>query len=682
MEQTATSTQPSAPLLKVSDLVTQFKTGEGLVHAVNGVSLEVNHGEILAIVGESGCGKSVSMLSVMGLIPQPPGKIVSGQILLEGRDLLDLSSRQMQAIRGKEIAMVFQDPMTSLNPVLTVTNQIVEAIKLHNDVTTKEARSQAIALLDRVGIPEAGERADDYPHQFSGGMRQRVMIAMALSCSPKILIADEPTTALDVTIQAQIVELVNELQAEFGMAVIWITHDLGLVANLAHRVAVMYAGRIVEEGNVNDIYKQTRHPYTHGLLESVPRLSQAVPEKLVEITGAPPDLLEQPQGCTFAPRCFHVNEQCLSERPELTDTDIPHLRSACFHWNELVDPDGIDVLASGAQVNGSGEAESGRDTILEFSGLSTHFVIRRGLLRRKVGVVRAVDGVDLSIRKGETLGLVGESGCGKTTLGRTLLRLYEPTAGTITFDGQNLSALKPKDMRSMRRRMQMIFQDPYSSMNPGMRVWQIIGEPMKVHGAANNEDIKARAAELLDQVGLNASHIDRFPHEFSGGQRQRIVVARALALNPEFIICDEPVSSLDVSVQAQIINLLEDLQEELGLTYLFIAHDLAVVRHISDRVAVMYLGKIVELTDRDSLYASALHPYTKALLSAVPVPDPTLSGWHQKIVLEGDLPSPTAPPSGCRFHTRCPIAEKGRCDVEEPLFREQAPGRWVACHLV
>ncbi len=675
--------QANSALLEVRDLVTHFNTPGGTVHAVNGVSFTVREGEILALVGESGCGKSVSMLSVMGLIPQPPGKIISGRILFGGQDLLTLNARQMQEIRGKDIAMVFQDPMSSLNPVLTVGNQIVEAIRLHNQVSSGVARRRAVELLDIVGIPEASARADDYPHQFSGGMRQRVMIAMALSCGPKLLIADEPTTALDVTIQAQIVELVEQLQAEFGMAVIWITHDLGLVANLADRVAVMYAGHIVEQGQVQDIYARPRHPYTRGLLGSVPQLSEEVPEALQEIAGAPPDLIQEPIGCAFAPRCGHVTDLCLESTPRLTPTDIRGLSSACFHWEALIEPGEISVIATeGEPGDGSGTRKNGREHIVQIQSLKTHFDIRRGILRRKVGVVRAVDGVDLEIRYGETLGLVGESGCGKTTLGRSLLRLYKPTAGSIKFNGQDITAIDQNQMRSVRRQMQMIFQDPYSSMNPGMRIWQIIGEPLRVHGLANTQEIKARVAELLEQVGLNTIYMDRYPHEFSGGQRQRIVVARALSLSPEFIICDEPVSSLDVSVQAQIINLLADLQQEFGLTYLFIAHDLAVVRHISDRVAVMYLGKIVELSDRDRLFAAPHHPYTKALLSAVPVPDPAISGLQQKTVLEGDLPSPASPPSGCRFHTRCPIAEMGHCDVVEPQFREVEPGRWVACHLV
>ncbi len=679
--------QPQKPLLEVKDLVTQFETQEGTVHAVNGVSLNVNEGEILALVGESGSGKSVTMLSVMGLIPQPPGKIVSGEIFFNGSNLSKLSNKAMRRIRGNEIAMVFQDPNSSLNPVMTVGRQITESLKLHTELSNAEADKRAIELLNLVGIPEAKGRVSDYPHQFSGGMRQRVMIAMALSCNPKLLIADEPTTALDVTIQAQIVELVKDLQSRLGMAVIWITHDLRLVAKLASRVAVMYAGRIVEEGTVEDIYARMRHPYTFGLLASIPQLENEVPDQLQEIKGTPPDLMHGIKGCAFAARCFHVDEACLSAAPSLQMTDVAGLLSACWHWEALINPEDIALVPEingkeAALIRPKGYEKPDEETALvKIDGLKTYFSIRKGLLQRKVGDVRAVDGVDLLIRRGETVGLVGESGCGKTTLGRTLLRLYEPQAGTITFDGRDLLSIKQDEMRSMRQRMQMIFQDPYSSMNPGMRVWEIIGEPLKVQGRGTNEEIKVRAKELLELVGLNANHIDRYPHEFSGGQRQRIVIARALALNPDFIICDEPVSSLDVSVQAQIINLLRELQKEFGLTFLFIAHDLAVVRHISDKVAVMYLGKIVEYADRDGLYKQPFHPYTQALLSAVPDPDPAKAALQTKVILEGDLPSPAAPPSGCRFHTRCPIVEIGLCDVEEPEFREILPGRWAACHL-
>jgi peptide/nickel transport system ATP-binding protein len=669
------------PLLQIQNLTTRFNTQEGAVHAVNDVSLTVHEGELLAIVGESGSGKSVTMLSIMGLIPQPPGEIVAGKVLFEDQDLIPLSNKEMQRIRGKDIAMIFQDPMSSLNPVLTIGHQISEALMLHLDLSRSAAEKRTTTLLDLVGIPDAAARIHDYPHQFSGGMRQRVMIAMALSCEPKLLIADEPTTALDVTIQAQIVALVKRLQAEFGMTVIWITHDLGVVANLADRVAVMYAGRIIETGQVDSIYAHSRHPYTLGLLGSVPRLNEDVPTTLQEIRGNPPDLLQNPTSCAFAPRCFMAVDGCQNGVPPLTPTDIPSLHSACFYWDVIAEKEKKTAVSITPHIETSTKTES-NGVLVRVEGLKTYFPIRKGIFQRVVGNVRAVDGVDLTIHRGETVGLVGESGCGKTTLGRTVLQLYQPSAGNVSFDGQDLNALNKGDLQRIRRRMQMIFQDPFSSMHPGMKVWQIIGEPLQVHGVSDKAERQARAAELLERVGLKPTHIDRYPHEFSGGQRQRIVIARALALNPDFIICDEPVSSLDVSIQAQIVNLLEELQADLGLTYLFIAHDLALVRHISDRIAVMYLGKIAELTDRDMLYRNPLHPYTKALLGSIPLPDPVAERKRERMVLQGDLPSPAAPPSGCRFHTRCPIAQRGTCDVTEPEIRELQPGHWVACHLV
>jgi peptide/nickel transport system ATP-binding protein len=670
-------------LLDVRNLTTQFETRERTVYAVNDVSFSVHPGEVLALVGESGSGKSVTMLSVMGLVPQPPGRIIAGEVLFEGQDLLTFSNRQMQRIRGKEIAMIFQDPMSSLNPVHTIGHQIDEAQQLHLGYGPGQARRRTLELLDLVGIPAPAARVDDYPHQFSGGMRQRVMIAMALSCEPKLLIADEPTTALDVTVQAQIVRLVQRLQRTFGMAVVWITHDLGVVAGIAGRVNVMYGGRIVEDGRVGDIYARSRHPYTAGLLGSVTRLDRVTDGRLREIKGTPPDFVEEPVGCAFAPRCAYAGEECSIQTPTLQPTDVPQLRVACWHWEALAGHESglaVSDVASSAEARENGASQN--SYLVKIEGLKTYFPIRRGFLQRPAGAVRAVDGVDLGIRQGETIGLVGESGCGKTTLGRTVLRLYEPTEGSIFFDGQDLTALKQEEMRRARRRMQMIFQDPFSSMNPNMRVWQIIGEPLHVHGIGDRHDIRERVADLLVQVGLNGSHIDRYPHQFSGGQRQRIVIARALSLEPDFIICDEPVSSLDVSVQAQIINLLQSLQDQLGLTYLFIAHDLAVVRHISDRVAVMYLGRIAELADKEDLYREPLHPYTQALLSAVPIPDPVVEERRQQVVLEGDLPSPASPPPGCRFQTRCPLAEKGLCDVLEPEFRQVRPNHWVACHLV
>ena len=663
-------------LLSVHDLRTTFETGEGVVHAVNGITFDVGRGEVVAVVGESGSGKTVAMLSVVGLLASPPAR-VSGAAFFGGRDLLALSPRELRSIRGREIGMVFQDPMSSLNPVMTVGDQVSEVLRLHLRLAPKAARTRTIQLLARVGIPDAGRRIDDYAHQFSGGMRQRVMIAMALACDPQLLIADEPTTALDVTIQAQIVALVRDLQVELGMSVIWITHDLGVVANLADRVLVMYAGRIAEQGGVSDIYRRPRHPYTAGLLRSVPRLDVVLPDRLAEIPGSPPDMTVDPPGCAFEARCPMVADECRTARPGLATTDHPDHWSACFHWAAMAEkePFPASVRRRGLEIDRADEA------LLVVDGLEVHFPIQQGWRRRSTGVVRAVDGVSFEVARGRTLGLVGESGCGKTTLGRSVLRLVEPTAGRVSFGGADVLRLRGMELRQTRRRMQMVFQDPGAAMNPGMRVRDVVAEPLVIHGLLKRGDLRRRVGDLLEIVGLRPAEMDRYPHELSGGQRQRIVIARALALEPDLVICDEPVSSLDVSVQAQIINLLVRLQRDLGLAYLFIAHDLAVVRQISDRVAVMYLGQIVELADRAAIYERPLHPYTQGLLRSAPVPDPALADARREPAIWGDLPSPAAPPPGCRFNTRCPIAQRGLCDIEVPPLRELAPGQFVACHL-
>lgn len=668
-----------APLLDIKDLHIQFFTDQGCIRAVSGVSLSMDEGEILAIIGESGSGKSVTMLSVMGLLPCPPGKIASGEIIFRDTDLLRLSPTDLRPFRGREIAMIFQDPMTSLNPVMTVGNQIDETMILHLGLTHKQARRRTIELLSMVGIPDPSLRRDDFPHQFSGGMRQRVMIAMAISCSPKILIADEPTTALDVTIQMQIVALIKKLQSDLGMSVVWITHDLRVVASIANRVAVMYGGQIMETCKVEEAYHGQRHPYTQALLKSIPRLNGAVSEILPEIKGVPINITEDIHSCPFQPRCHCTAERCCHEIPSLELTDLYSHFSACWNWKSLIEHECIDAerMISGVQ---SINKISAIDPLISIKNLKVYFTIRKGNIFSKTEVVKAIDGVDLVIESGKTTGLVGESGCGKTTLGQAILQLCDITEGTILLKDQDLTRIKPGELRSMRRRMQLIFQDPYASMNPRMRVGQVIAEPLLVNGIRNKQVLKERVDDLLEDVGLDSSFADRYPHEFSGGQRQRIVIARALALNSELIICDEPVSSLDVSIQAQIINLLKSLQKKYNLTYLFIAHDLAMVRHISDRVVIMYLGKIVEIAEKEDLYNSPLHPYTRALLSSVPIPDPVIENARQRHLLEGDLPSPVNPPSGCRFHTRCPSVDKSHCVVSEPIMLETQPGHWVACH--
>ena len=664
-------------LLDVKGLETRFFTQDGIVHAVNGISYTLDEGETLAIVGESGCGKSVGVMSLLRLIPQPPGKITAGEVWFDGKDLLKMSDEDIRQVRGNRIAMVFQDPMTSLNPVLTIGFQLSEALMLHMGLDKAAARKRCVELLEMVGIPQAANRLDDYPHQFSGGMRQRVMIAMGLSCNPQLLIADEPTTALDVTIQAQIAELVKRLRDEIGMAIIWITHDLGVVAGLANRVIVMYAGFIVEEATVRELYGNPRHPYTVGLLGSLPRLDEARAHRLTSIEGLPPDLIDLPKGCPFYARCHYRIDRCATENPQ-SGACWPRPQDRVLGRCHQI-PTGWQWRWAGGGVM-SDNGHTGQEKLVEIKALRMWFPIFRGVLQKHVADVKAVDTINFHVFRGETLGLVGESGCGKSTTGRAILQLYRPTGGEVLFEGKDLVKLKDNELRPMRRQMQMIFQDPYASLNPRMTVGSIISEPLEVHNIGTKAERLERVRELLRVVGLNPYFINRYPHEFSGGQRQRIGVARALAVNPSFIVCDEPISALDVSIQAQIINLLEDLQEQFNLTYLFIAHDLSVVRHISDRIAVMYLGKIMEMCDRDELYRNPMHPYSQALLSAVPIPDPVVEEKRQRIILEGDVPTPVNPPKGCHFCTRCPKV-MDVCRENEPEFRDYGEEHFVACWL-
>ncbi len=674
--------QPSGGrLLEVQDLHVHFMTSRGVVRAVEGISYTVNRGETVAIVGESGCGKSVSSLAIMRLLAKPAGRVVGGRILFEGRNLLDLSDEEMRDVRGRDIAMIFQEPMTSLNPVLSIGFQIMEPLFMHTKMNQEEAKARALELLRLVGITDGERRLEQYPHQLSGGMRQRVMIAIGLACNPKLLIADEPTTALDVTIQAQILELMKDLSQRLGIALVIITHNLGVVARYADRVNVMYAAKIIEQGSADDIFLRPSHPYGIGLMRSVPRLDWPRGQRLETIEGLPPDLRSPPEGCRFAPRCPHRLPRCSEPTPWIEVGNGHH--SACHRVGEILVG---KVAAQSAQpimaARHGGEPDG--KPILAVDNLRKHFKVKAagaGFFASETAVVKAVDGVSFAIAPGETLGLVGESGCGKTTVGRVVLRLEEASGGQIIFNNSDITHRSPSAMREIRRKIQVIFQDPYSSLNPRMTIGQIIGEPLQVYGLVPNKKAEHdRAAELLSQVGLFSYMAERYPHQLSGGQRQRVGIARALALEPSFIVCDEPVSALDVSIQGQIINLLEDLQERLKLTYLFIAHDLAVVRHISDRVAVMYLGRIMELADRDTLYAKPLHPYTRALLDAAPVPDPAIERGRAPRALHGEIPSPLTPPTGCVFHTRCPIAQD-ICRQEIPQVRELALRHLVACHF-
>ncbi len=664
--------ETSAPLLEVEDLHVHFQTSRGTVRAVEGLSFAVGRGEVVAIVGESGSGKSVSALSIMRLLPRLTAR-TTGRITFDGKSLLDLGDEEMREIRGRDISMIFQEPMTSLNPLLTIGLQITEPLTIHLGMTDAQARERAIELLGLVGIPDAAGRLDQYPHQFSGGMRQRVMIAIGLACNPKLIIADEPTTALDVTIQAQILELMKDLSRKLNIALVIITHNLGVVARYADRVIVMYAARMVEQGAAEAVFHQPRHPYSIGLLRSVPRLDRPRGNKLETIEGLVPNLAGTLSGCRFAPRCPFRIAIC-DQEPPLVPTDTGAL-SRCHRHAEIAK--GEIVWPESNAKTGLGSPQTA-DALLSVRGLTKHFPVR-AKLGKKDGLVRAVEDVNFAIYPGETLGLVGESGCGKTTVGRLILHLENPTAGEIVFGGTDIVTASAAELKKLRRKIQVIFQDPYSSLNPRMTVAQIIGEPLHVYDLSPNAKARReRIAELLSQVGLRPELAERYPHQLSGGQRQRVGIARALAMEPSFIVCDEAVSALDVSIQGQIINLLEDLQRRLGIAYLFIAHDLAVVRHISMRVMVMYFGRVMEVADRDTIYRGALHPYTKVLLDAAPIPDPAVEKARAPRLIQGELPSHMAPPTGCVFNSRCPMAS-AECRETIPPLEEKRAGHFAAC---
>ncbi len=677
-------------LLSVQGLTIEFQLGSRIHRAVTDVRFDVRRGEVVGLVGESGSGKSVSIMSLLGLIPQPPGRIVAGSALFEGRDLLSLPTRELRKLRGRDIGTIFQDPMTSLNPVMTIGSQLSEALRTHDaGLTRRAARARGVELLASVGLPQAAERMSEYPHALSGGMRQRVMIAMSIANSPKLLLADEPTTALDVTTQAQVLETLDKARRETGAAMILVTHDLGMVAEVADRILVMYGGRIMEEGAARDVFGSPRHPYSANLLSSLPRLGERM-EHMPVVPGAPANSADLPTGCVFHPRCSYSLDPDLCARavPALTPMGEGR-RVACHFAQELVGalstiPADTVLEASGRDTEGfvgAGEVRHPSPSLLEVTDLAKHFFDRgKGLRLAGSEPLRAVDGVSFSIVPGGSLGLVGESGCGKSTLGRTLIRYLEPSRGRIVFAGQDVADLRPKDLRPMRRRMQIVFQDPFSSLNPRMSVREILLEPLRIHRQYDKRTADDTVIDLLSLVGLGADSSGRFPHQFSGGQRQRIAIARSLALGAEMLILDEAVSALDVSIQAQVINLLRDLQARLGLAYLFISHDLSVVRQLCDRVAVMYLGKIVEMGTTEQVIDNPANPYTQALLSAIPVPDLNNSP-RKRIILTGDIPNPRHPPSGCRFHTRCWAADD-RCASEEPRLRELEgdPTHLVACH--
>jgi len=667
-------------LMQVDNLSVSFKMDDSVIKAVNNVSYYIDHGETVSIVGESGSGKSVSQLAVLQLIPIPPGSIDSGSILLEDEELHKYKANgpEMRNIRGGKIGIVFQEPMTSLNPVKTIGSQLIEPIMIHMGLNEKEAKIKALSLLNQVGIPDAEKRLNEYPHQFSGGMRQRIMVAIAVAGNPKLIIADEPTTALDVTTQAQILELLKSISEQYGTALLFVTHNLGIVARYAQRIYVMYAGRIVESGRSEDIFAHPSHPYTRGLLNAIPRLDDSKERKLEPI-DAPAEIPEDyEEHCPFLPRCRYKCDKCASSGiPALKESVEDGHFAACYLSREDID----ELDKNREKSFRIDRREPPKDNILEVRNLSVHFPIKSRILQRRIGRLTAVDEVSFNIKRGETFGLVGESGCGKTTVAKSILRLIADSEGEIIFNNLNLSNMKEDELRKHRRRIQMIFQDPYSSLNPRKSAGSIVGEALIIHKlVSSRQEYERRVDELFTLVGLSPSLKDRVAHEFSGGQRQRLGIARALASSPDLIVCDEPISALDVSIQAQIINLLEDLQQKMGLTYLFIAHDLSVVKHISDTIAVMYLGKIVETAPCDELYDNPMHPYTKALLAAVPIPDPLVEQKRERIILAGEVVSIMNRPSGCCFSDRCPHV-MDICRKQAPPVKKYGNEHYVACYL-
>jgi oligopeptide/dipeptide ABC transporter ATP-binding protein len=737
-----------APVLDIENLSTHIKLTSSVVQAVGNIDMRVEAGETLGIVGESGCGKSMTGLSIMGLLP-PGGSIVGGSIKLDGRELVGLKQEEMRQVRGNEIAMIFQDPLTSLDPTKTIGYQVAEPVRLHRGVSKSDALDRAVEVLSLVGLPKPKERLADYPHQLSGGLRQRVMIAMALANEPKLLIADEPTTALDVTIQAQILSLLKDLKERLGMAMLLITHDMGVIAGHADRVNVMYAGRVVETAEVHELFSEMHHPYTQALLASIPQLDQDANTALHAIPGLPPDLAHPPQGCRFAARCSRATDKCRTEEPSLSGKTYEH-RFSCWHpvdgpltlaeigasgpdaastglagsdtesireaaagdtvgladdapladsasasqeaFEETREAEAI-VVAAGLEVTADGRLEvtarkveviaangDGAAPLLELRHLVKEFPITSGVLQRKVGAVHAVSDVSFSVPAGTTFGLVGESGCGKTTIGKVIVALEKPNSGSVTLSGVDVSKLSGGELRRKRRDLQLMFQDPHSSLDPRMRVGAIIGEPLAVQHMGSKRAQRDRVFELLGEVGLPRNAVERYPHEFSGGQRQRIGLARALTLNPRLIVADEPVSALDVSIRAQVLNLMKRLQASHGLTYVVISHDLAVVKYMADQIGVMYLGKLVELGSGQDIYERAAHPYTAGLIATIPVPKPSAERAKTGAAIRGELPSPVNPPSGCRFRTRCQFAQE-RCAAEEPKLRTFGPGHIAACHF-
>jgi len=681
------------PIMQVRDLHVSFATEAGVCRAVRGVNFDLWRGRTLGIVGESGSGKSVTALSLIGLLDD--NAKVTGSIIMNGEELIGKTDEEMSEIRGERIAMVFQDPLSALTPMFTIGDQIAEGLITHHpDMSKQQIHDRCVELLDLVGIPQPEERLSSFPHQFSGGMRQRVMIAIAIANNPDVIIADEPTTALDVTIQAQILDVLAKAQKETGAAVVLITHDLGVVAGAADDILVMYAGRPVERASIDDVFQHPSMPYTMGLLGAVPKPHIAASQRLVPIQGNPPSLVDIPKGCPFSPRCPLATPECSLSEPnlEVVDANSGHLAS-CRRLQEIIDKNmkytDVFPVPDLLPADWADVPRDQRPVTLEVDHLVKHFPLTGGgMFRRTIGQVAAVDDVTFKIRQGETLALVGESGSGKSTTLMEIMNLMKPEDGRIVVLGHDLAELKKKaERKALRKDLQIIFQDPMSSLDPRMPIYDVLAEPLKVH-KWSKEKINRRIGELMELVGLNPDYVDRFPAQFSGGQRQRISIARALATDPKVLLAGEPIASLDVSIQAGIINLLEDLQAKLKISYLFVAHDLAVIRHISDRVAVMYLGQVVELGETEDVFTHPRHPYTQALLSAIPVPDPVVERTRQRIILKGDLPSPSEKHPGCRFASRCPVKlrltpeQQKMCETKRPvLTSDDQIATEFACHF-
>ena len=673
------------------NLEIKYHTRQATLTAARNVNFAVERGQIVGLVGESGCGKSTIAAAAMRLLP-PNGEISGGQMLFKGNDLLRMNDDEMRQVRGRDISMIFQDPMTSLNPVFSIEEQMVDAILAHppegKPISRRAARERAVYMLNRVGIPDAEKRIRDFPYQFSGGMSQRIMIAVALQSNPGLLIADEPTSALDVTLEAQITGLIRELRDEMQTSILYITHDLGVVAQLCDGVVVLYAGNVVERGDIFSVFHRPLHPYTRALLESHPAHQTQV-NRLTTIRGRVPSLKDLPAGCKFAPRCDLAEACCFIEEPHMQQHEKQAVACHAYQasWKGKTPVSLHTGYSESAKADAAGgdavkkEASASDAEVVHVQQLKTYFRDQIGWLGRilgeKQGLVRAVDGIDVAVYRGESLALVGESGSGKTTLGRTILRLELPTAGQICVEERDITKLPLGTVRPMRARMQMIFQDPISSLSPRRTVSQLLLEPFHIHGIEVNS--KQKVEELLEMVGLSSEQADKYPHQLSGGQARRVGIARALALRPALLVADEPTAGLDVSVAAGILNLMKDLREQLGLTYILITHNLNIIRFIADRVAVMYLGKLVEVGPTETLFAHPQHPYTEALISAVPIPDPDLRTERKRIVLQGEIPSPRNPPPGCPFHTRCAYAGS-RCSVEAaPLKETGEAGHLVAC---